>query len=103
MRDSLQPWKRIANHFLCKIQNCITMIDYYLAQNQEPRELQDLDEWSNQRDPNADAYSAGESDAIIGAEPDPKLITNKYYWSGYQSKQFEYYCCKYGIEIETEF
>ncbi|MDJ0718455.1 MAG: hypothetical protein QNJ54_30225 [Prochloraceae cyanobacterium] len=81
----------------------LIVFNYNLSLAQEQRELQAIDEWKNQKDPNADAYSAGESDAIIGAEPDPKLITNKYYWSGYQSKQFQYYCTKYGIELETEF
>ncbi|MDJ0717092.1 MAG: hypothetical protein QNJ54_23235 [Prochloraceae cyanobacterium] len=52
------------------------MFDFYLSVAQQPRELQDLDEWSNQKDPNGDAYSAGESDSIIGAEPEP-LVDNQ--------------------------
>ncbi|MDJ0718380.1 MAG: hypothetical protein QNJ54_29830 [Prochloraceae cyanobacterium] len=79
------------------------MLDQYLEFEQEQREAEALNAIETELDKNTDMYGAGESDAIIGAEPDPKLITNKYYWSGYQSKQFEYYCCKYGIEIETEF
>ncbi|MDJ0719956.1 MAG: hypothetical protein QNJ54_38025 [Prochloraceae cyanobacterium] len=79
------------------------MFDYYLSVAQDRKELQDIDEWENQRDPNADAYSAGEFDSIIGAEPDPQLLTNKFYWSGYQSRQYQYYCEKYGIKLNEEF
>ncbi|MDJ0717321.1 MAG: hypothetical protein QNJ54_24405 [Prochloraceae cyanobacterium] len=79
------------------------MFNIYHSAEQEQRELQAIDELENLTDPNASAYSDGQFDAIIGAEPNPELIINKYYWSGYQSKQFEYYCRKYGIELETEF
>lgn len=79
------------------------MFDYYHSREQNCRELQDIDEWRNQRDPNVDAYSAGEFDSIIGLEPNRELLTNQYYWSGYQSKQYQYYCKKYGIKLETEF
>ena len=54
----------------------LIVFNYNLSLAQEPRELQAIDEWKNQKDANADAYSAGESDAIIGAEPDP-LVDNQ--------------------------
>lgn len=79
------------------------MFDIYLSVAQEQKELQAIDELRNQRDPNADAYSAGEFDSIIGLEPNRELLTNQYYWSGYQSKQYQYYCKKYRIELEIEF
>ena len=76
------------------------MFDYYHSREQNSRELQAIDELRNQKDPNGDAYSAGEFDSIVGLEPNRELLTNQYYWSGYQSKQYQYYCKKYGIKLE---
>lgn len=79
------------------------MFHIYLSLAQEQRELQAIEEFDFQIDPNAQMYAEGEFDAIIGAEPNPELITNSFYWSGYQSRQYQYYCQKYGIKLETEF
>ena len=76
------------------------MINSSVPQGQ--RELQAFKACNSQVDFNVEAHSNGEFDAIIGADPDPQLILNKDYWAGYQSKQFEYYCRKYGIQLTKQ-
>ncbi len=77
------------------------MINHYLAEEQEQRQLEALNAVEIELDKNADIYSYGKFDAIIGAEPDPELTPNPFYRQGYQDSFWIFYYKKYGIQIET--
>ncbi len=79
------------------------MINQYLCQEQESRRLEALNAVEIELDKNTDIYGAGELDAMIGKQPDPKLSANRFYRQGDQDNIWQFYDQKYGIEIETEF
>ena len=60
------------------------MFDLYFSLEQESRELVALNALEIQLDKNTDIYGAGEFDALIGAEPDPKWAGNQAYRQGYK-------------------
>ncbi|MDJ0719845.1 MAG: hypothetical protein QNJ54_37425 [Prochloraceae cyanobacterium] len=79
------------------------MINHYLEQEQEGRKLEALNAVEIELDKNTDIYGAGELDAMIGKQPDPKLSANRFYRQGDQDNIWQFYDQKYGIELETEF
>ncbi len=60
------------------------MINQYLCQEQESRRLEAFNAIEIEANRNADIYDAGELDALIGVEPDPKWVANQAYRQGYQ-------------------
>ncbi len=79
------------------------IVNQYLEQNQEQRLAEALNAVEIELDKNTDIYGAGELDAIIGKQPDPKLSANRFYRQGDQDNIWQFYAQKYGIELETEF
>ena len=79
------------------------IIDHYIEQEQESRQLEALNAVEIELDKNTDIYGAGELDAIIGKQPDPKLSANRFYRQGDQDNIWQFYDQKYGIELEAEF
>lgn len=55
------------------------IIDHYIEQEQESRQLEALNAVEIELDKNTDIYGAGELDAIIGKQPDPKLSANRFF------------------------
>ena len=79
------------------------IITQYLDAEQERRELEALDAREAEAERNADLYSAGELDAVIGAEPDPQWWSNGAYRRGYLDSFCRFYDRKYKIKVATEF
>ncbi len=79
------------------------IVTQYLEQEQERRELEGLNAHEAEADRNTDLHSAGELDAVIGAEPDPILTANELYRRGYDESFWQFYYKKYAIQIATEF
>ena len=79
------------------------MLDHYLAEEQEQRELEALNARDVEADKNCDLAANGRFDGLIGEKPDKKLITEQCYWQEYQSALQKYWLKQYGIEIEQEF
>ena len=80
----------------------IMIIDHYLEQDQEQRELEALNAIEEELDKEADLYGAGKFDAVIGAEPDPVLTANESYRRGYHDSFWHFYLKKYGIKSNNE-
>ena len=79
------------------------IVTQYLEQEQERRELEGLNAHEAEADRNTDLHSAGELDAVIGAEPDPQWWSNVAYRWGYLDSFCRFYDRKYGIKVDTEF
>ncbi len=72
------------------------MINNYLAEEQEQRELQALDARYLEADKNCELEAKGKFDFISGREPDPGFILEYFYRIGYQDAFWESYYQKYG-------
>ncbi len=59
------------------------MYELDLILEQQNREKQELDAIYEQADRNRELTSEGRFDGLIGAEPNPELLANQAYWSGY--------------------
>ncbi len=67
------------------------IIDQYLSQEQESREIEGIEAHTEQANKEVDFYSLGKFDAIIGGEPDPELAVNLSYRRGYQVGFWNFY------------
>jgi hypothetical protein len=79
------------------------MINQYLAQEQEQRYSQALDERDTNAERHCEYEALGRFDGRIGNQPDKLLVAEQWYWQGYQAGLLEYWMSTYGIEIEHEF
>lgn len=79
------------------------IVTHYIGIEPETPYLEYLGSNEDQADRNADLYSAGELDAVIGAEPDPQWWSNGAYRRGYLDSFCRFYDRKYGSEQITEF
>ena len=77
------------------------IVNHYLEQEQQQRELEASNNQEIQLDREEDLYGAGKFDAVIGAEPDPVLTANESYRRGYDDSFWQFYFKKYGIQIKT--
>lgn len=77
------------------------MFNLHLSVEQEKRERQELEARSVEANLEADSYSAGFFDGLIGLEPsEPERYS---YWSGYSIGYREYWAKKLEVEIPSEF
>ncbi len=79
------------------------MLNHYLADEQEQRELEALNARDEQADKNCELEAKGRFDFISGSEPDPELVLEDFYRKGYQDAFWHHYCQKYGKLASLEF
>lgn len=77
------------------------MLHQYLEQEQII--AQAIDKRNEQADKKCSLATKGRLDALTGAEADPELITEQWYWQGYCSGMKDYYYKKYEVQVEQEF